>query len=428
MDATFLRSLAVSIGMALATSCFAMLAALGAVAGRWLPAAIAASLVLVLAVASAVGRLARRFPSAPGVRTYAKAAFGDAASLTLVLLYLVVVVLVGAVESQLFVAIVQHAAPGLDGRLVLPLLFGAVFALNAAGHAASRGVQLALVAAMLAAIVVLAVAALVCAPPDAPAAAAGGVATLPAAAVGAFFLFVGFEWVTSVQPPSRRAAQQLPRVLWAAVAVLGGVYLLFAAAMLAQLDAATLASTRWPQLLLAERLWGLPGRWAMVALGAAAVGMAFNAGVLGAARLVYGLAREGALPRRLAAVDGRGTPIAATAAAVGTAFAASLAVGALQASALAGRTAAVLICVCYAGLLAASLRLAGRDPAPSRRATVAEAGALAAMLALLAAMLADPSARAPAAAAVATGLAAAAAARAIAGRGVSQAAPLRRPA
>ena len=45
---------------------------------------------------------------------------------------------------------------------------------------------------------------------------------------------------------------------------------------------------------------GEAGRWAMLLVSTAAVLMSFNAGVLGASRLVYGLAREGCLPRGFA--------------------------------------------------------------------------------------------------------------------------------
>jgi amino acid transporter len=400
----FSRSLAVSVGMALASSCLAMLAGMAARAGWWLLPAIGASLLIALAVARAIGRLARRFPSALGVRTYVKAAFGNQASLFFVLLYMVMIVAVACVESQLYAGIVQQLIPHWDPRWTVLGVFGAVFALNVFGHEASRNVQLGLVLLMLGGLLALSVCGIWLAADTAwpPQALPGQLEALPTVAVTAFFLFVGFEWVTSSQPGSRRAAAQLPHVLLVSVAVLGLAYLAFAAAALLQLDAAALAATRTPQLLLAALLWGEAGRWAMLVVSTAAVLMAFNAGVLGASRLLYGMGREGCLPRWLAATAaGSAVPVNAIATTVAVALAGSLLAGALHADALLGSAAAVLICICYAGLLAACLTLERRGGA-AWPAVALEAAALLGMALLLLAMSLDASAwRASALAAVA---------------------------
>lgn len=413
----FAQGLALSIGMALATSCLAMVARLGAEAGRGLLPAMAIALLLALAVAHAVGRLAARFPSALGVRTYVKAAFGDLPSLVVVFAYLLMIALVAGVESNLYADVLRELLPAAPPLLVVPAVFALVLACNAAGAEFSRRAQLGLVAFMLLGLLALSATALAVAPgpqaaawagdvtdsalPSAtPAAAAHGwsLATLAPAAVGAFFLYVGFEWVTSAQPGSRRAAAQLPGVLLSAVAVLGLTYLAFGAAMLAHLGPDQLAATRAPQLLLADAVWGPAGRWLLLAVSTAAVLMAFNAGVIGAARLVYGLAREGLLPAPLARTSpGRGTPLAAIALTVGLSLACSAATRVLHAADLAAQAAAVLVCGCYAALLSASLVLARRQPRPAPRwAQPLEAGALATMAVLLLAMLAAPGARPPA--------------------------------
>ena len=183
-------------------------------------------------------------------------------------------------------------------------------------------------------------------------------------------------------------------MLLVAVGVLGGVYLLFASAALLQLSAAQLAATRTPQMLMAGLLWGPAGRWAMLGLSTAAVLMSFNAGVLGASRLVYGLAREGCLPRVLTRTQGpQAVPLAAIGLTVGVALCASLAAGALRATDLLGSVAAVLIALCYAGLLAASLVLARRQPQGASASAIGiESAALAAMALLLLAMGGDAAA------------------------------------
>ncbi|HEY2977653.1 MAG TPA: APC family permease [Burkholderiaceae bacterium] len=404
----FLRSLSISVGMALATSCFGMIAAMASTTGWWLLLAIGLSLLIALAVAHAVGRLARRFPSALGMRTYIKAAFGNTASLFFVCVYVVMIALVAGVESNLYASIVQQVAPGVDARWVIVTVFAAVFALNVFGHEVSRNIQLGLVLLMLAGVLALSG----CAMAGANAAAwpngesLAHLSGVPAAAVTAFFLFVGFEWVTSAQPGSRQAAAQLPRVLLCAVLLLGAVYMSFATAALLHLDASALSATRTPQMMLAALTWGEHGRRVMLLISTAAVLMAFNAGVLGASRMVYSLAREGCLPGVLAkTLNGSGAPAHAIAATVCVSLCCSLVTQVVHASDLLGHVAAVLICICYGGLLAASLVLAGRAGRDCRPAFAVEAGALLAMVLLLAAMLCDPAAwRQSLVAAVACGL------------------------
>jgi len=78
---------------------------------------------------------------------------------------------------------------------------------------------------------------------------------------------------------------------------------------------------------------------------------------------------------------------------VGVSLCWSLIARALQASDVLASVAAAIICICYAGLLAASLVLARRDAGRDRLpAFLVEAGALLAMVLLLVAMLCNPDA------------------------------------
>jgi amino acid transporter len=175
------------------------------------------------------------------------------------------------------------------------------------------------------------------------------------------------------------------------VLLLGLVYGAFTTAALLHLSPQQLAATRSPQMLLAAALWGEPGRWLMLAVSTAAVLMAFNAGVLGASRLVYGLSREGCLPRALSATHAdSGAPVRAIALTVGASLACSLLVREGGSADLFANVAAIAICLCYAALLAASLTLARRQSGgDARRPQAIEGTALVLMVLLLAALLLD---------------------------------------
>jgi APA family basic amino acid/polyamine antiporter len=390
----FLQSLSISVGMAFATSCFAMLAGMAGAAGALVVPAIAFSALIGLAVAHAIGRLAKRFPSALGIRTYLKAAFGNTTSLFFVFLYLLMIGLIAGVESNMYASIVGLVAPGLDARLIIVAIFAVVIAMNVFGFEFSKQVQLCMVGAMLAGVFALSVFALAQGDPAPllhPQVSAVQAAAAPTAIVSAFFLFVGFEWVTSAQSSSRSAAAQLPWVLLASIALLGCMYLLFALGALAHLSPAEWAATDKPQMLLAAKLWGKNGTWFMLAMSTCAVLTAFNAGVLGAARLLYALAREGVLPAVLGTTARfSAAPVAAIAATAILSLLSALLAHALHNTYLLGSIAAVIICLCYSALLAASLALHRHGGAKVAQAL--EALALLAMLGLLGALLLQPGA------------------------------------
>lgn len=387
----FLQSLSVSVGMAFATSCFAMVAGMASAAGALVLPAIALSALIGLAVAHAIGRLAKRFPSALGIRTYLKAAFGNTASLFFVFLYLLMIGLIAGAESNMYAGIVAQVFPDLDARLVIAAIFAVVIAMNVSGYEFSKHAQLVMVALMLGGVFALSLYAIAHGDfaPLRATIAAQQFAAAPTAIVSAFFLFVGFEWVTSAQSSSRSAAKQLPWVLLASILLLGCVYLLFSLGAMANLSQAEWASSDKPQMLLAAKLWGTGGTWFMLAMSTCAVLTAFNAGVLGAARLLYALAREGVLPKLLGTTARfSGAPVWAIAATAMLSLLSAQLAHLLHNTYLLGSIAAVIICLCYCALLAASLKL-HRQPRPTPGQAI-EALALLAMAGLLGALLFQP--------------------------------------
>ena len=69
---------ATGVGMALACSGYAMVGQLSLVVdGSALLVAVVLAFVLCMVIAGSIGELAGMYPSAPGVRTYLKAAFGE---------------------------------------------------------------------------------------------------------------------------------------------------------------------------------------------------------------------------------------------------------------------------------------------------------------------------------------------------------------
>lgn len=390
------HGVSIGTGMAFATSSFTMAGTLVTGLGDRAPWAVGMASLLILVVAYAVGRMARRFPSAIGIRTYVKAAFGNGPSLFVVFSYLLMIALVGGVESIIFAKIVTHYLPNVPAGLVIVGLVALTAGINLLGVQGSRNIQSAMTWTMITGIAVLCAAAL-----DAPAASMNPVQAppldaWPAGVIGAFFLFVGFEWVTSVQSGSRDASAALPLVLMLSVVVLAACYVFITMALAHALPASAIDGQTLPQLRLAEGLWDQTGAVAAMGLSALAALTSFNAGMMGAARMLYALARERCLPAALLRTHSRSAaPTTAIAAISVLTISIGSALWLSDTTLLVGSLAAVLICICYLALMAAFVKLetSGVRRHASRPGVVAASIVLILTAAFLVALIVDSNAR-----------------------------------
>lgn len=369
------RMLAFAVGMAFTASCFTALAAIGGLAGNLSPLAVFGGALVAAFIMSAVAELAARFPSAIGIRTYVRAAFGERSALFVVLLYLAMILLVAALESSLVADVLRAAFPRLDGTYVIVLIFVGLFVINLVGFELSARVQLLLVVLLALGVTALVGGALVAELPNVTAAVARAdtAAFIPAVVI-AVFLFAGIEWVTVLHVRSLQDARHIHTVLFAAVACLALLYVGFAYGMVRLSGHVSLDGNATPQLVVAGFEYGQLGVYGVVALTLIAVITTFNAGLIGAARLLYSLARDSRLPSAFARVTSSGCPwVAAAVVCVASCAAALMTYGANQTVAITEASAAVA-CTVYAVFLAAAARLRAtradrplpyRSPAPT---------------------------------------------------------------
>lgn len=373
MRAELSSYVAASAGMALAASCYTMLGSLfGAIDGTWIV------LVVVIAggfcglVSASIGELAAMFPSAPGIRTYLRAAFGNHFSLAVLFLYLVMVATAAGVEGTVATTVLSNVLPEAPKVAIVLALFLLVITTNALGLEAPRMLQLALTGLLVAATLFVGVSALCTGNSTASAHHDVGFASptlfdLVAAVGTAVFLFMGFEWVTPLGRGPAAYKRLIPWSMLLAIAALILVYAIFAAGMGHQLDRAQLAGNTIPQITLGAALYGDAGRYGLTMVSLLAMLTSFNAGLMGASRLIYGLAREGVLPAWTCRISLRtGVPINAVVAVGGLAFALALVVIQTQTYRLAGVTVAAIECFVYGALMLAALRLRRTRAAAAR--------------------------------------------------------------
>ncbi|WP_428262075.1 APC family permease [Haliangium sp.] len=363
----FAEYVAISAGMALSASCYAMVAGMFRfVAGFEAILAVGAAAALCMLVSSPVAELASRFPAAPGINTYLKAAFGERVSLPVVLLYIGLVAVFGGVESYVFSEVMAQLFPEVSRYLLVSCLLGGIVVINLFGIEIPRKLQLYITVFLLAGMLIISLWALMgpgSLPTPDSAAHSTEFSELPNAIALAVFLFVGFEWVTPLGRRSSSYERLVPLSMPVAIVLLGGVYMLFVAALDARLPRATIEATAIPQFALSTFLNSTTGAYLAASLSVFAMLSSFNAGLMSAARLVYSLAREGSLPRWCAIISFRsGAPMGAIALLGAVALAAGLLVLHFRVHLVAATIGAGVECILYGALLVACLRLRRTQP------------------------------------------------------------------
>ena len=313
----------------------------------------AALLALSVPLAATFAALGVRLPEAGGTAAYARAAFGPRAAAVTGWWFLTGVVIGAPAVAMIgggYVADLLGA--GREGTVAAAAgMMATVCAANAAGLRTTARLQLAL-AGVLAALVLVAI---VAALPESRAEhwtpfAPHGWAAVGTAASLLMLSFIGWEAVSHLAGELRDPARQLPRAIFAALAIVVVLYLGLAVATVGVLGTAAPSAVPLADLMGAGL--GAPGRTATALLAVLLTTGTMNAYVAGAANLAGALAREGAAPAVLA----RPRRALGLFALLGAALLVPLALGALGVEGLIRACSACFVAV-YVISTAAGLRL-----------------------------------------------------------------------
>ncbi|HBQ14854.1 MAG TPA: amino acid transporter [Myxococcales bacterium] len=265
--------------------------------------------------------LASRHPRSAGEAVFLERAFGRP-WLAFVVGYLV---LASGVSST---AAVSHgfvrylgtlvALPSWSVPVVIVLFVAGLSAIAARGMGESMVVNVVCTVASVVALVVIVVASLPrwesvaildATPPEGGAA---GAALLSAVAL-AFYAFIGFEDVCNVAEEVERPQRTIPRAILLTLVVVSALYFTVGVSVVAVVEPAALAASEAPLVRVAEGLWPGSSTWWLSAVALLAVTNTALVNLIMGSRIVYGMARQGWLPRGLAAVSPRRrTPVRAS--------------------------------------------------------------------------------------------------------------------
>jgi amino acid transporter len=297
--------------------------------GYALPIGVVLSMVACLITASTIAAFASKLPSAGFAYTFNTHAYGKGTGFvsgwTLVLVYGVVgpmiVAAIGVYGRKLFADQFGWDVPWwVVGAVVLVALWWI------GSRGISQSVKAALIFLVLELVVILALAGTVIgkggaegnslAPFD-PGNSLTGFSGIGFAMLWGVLMFVGFESAGTLGEETRNPRRSVPIALFAAVLMIGLVYVIawYAAAVgFGAGGAADLAGSADPFAALSERYWSGDLAWVLTLTVLNSQFANALSGSNGAVRMIFALSREGILPRRLATTDVRDSPAAAWAA------------------------------------------------------------------------------------------------------------------
>ena len=311
-----LEYVSISVGMAMATACFMTVAGMfGASDGYYLLGGIALAALMCMLASASIAEIASRFPAAPGITTYLKVAFGETLSMPMVLTYLTLVVSLAGVESYLFAAMIEEFLPGLASPFVLAIgMLVLVVITNLSGIEMSRRLQTFTTVMLALGTAGLSIALIFTAPGEMPPpgpnqAELEGVLPFVTASAMAVFLFIGFEWVTPLGRSPESYRRLIPLSMPIGIAVLALMYGLFAFALWLHLPGEEIALTALPHFLAGHIVSSEYGRYGAAFISLLTMMTSFNAGLMGASRLMYAMARQKNLPQIFATMSARGVPV-----------------------------------------------------------------------------------------------------------------------
>lgn len=307
------------VGITIGAGIYVLIGTVADHAGRFAPWSFVLAAVTMAFTVGSYAELATRFPVSAGEAAYVRAAFGSRLASTLTGLLTMVI---GIVSS----ATVSLGAAGYIGNFVgLPPAAIVVIVVVVLGAVACWGIlESVLLAALftlieaggLVAIVVAALyagvpfgAALVQPPPFEFAALSG----IAFASLLAFFAFIGFEDLANVVEEAKVPHRDIPRAMVLTLVISTALYLAVAAIAVTVVPVAELAASKAPLSLVFRAVADV----SPLTISAIAIVATLNtilAQMTMAARVIYGLARQGDLPRRLGHVHpATATPVIATA-------------------------------------------------------------------------------------------------------------------
>lgn len=272
--------------------------------------ALLVAFVLTLGSTFTFAGLALLMPRSGGISTYTEVAIGHVPAIVVTLGgYVGVAIFAGAADLFLLEFILETLYPGAVGHAGL-WIYVVIVIVNLLGIELFASAQNALAWTMLAALLAVTAVALGSAAPGDQAMSAM-LLTPPRAwsvlslTVLALWAFLGLEFVCPMVEETRRPERAIPTAMVVSACILLVVYGGVALAGYRKVPGPELVASTVPHWVLVKALLGDSGRLLTAVIALTAAGSTFNTSIAGVARMLYGMAVNGQLPRVFARLDRR---------------------------------------------------------------------------------------------------------------------------
>lgn len=330
-------------------------------AGAAVWASFALAAVLSMLTALSYAELVSMFPSSGGEFEFTRRAFNPAlgfiAGWSMVAAYMV-----GAAAVSVGFTHYLRWFVDVDTRLAAALLLGALTLVVMSGMQRAIWVTVALSVCQVGGLLLVVIAGI----PSIGTQSLIEGSTLGGIAGGAaliFFAFIGFDDITTLSDDTENPGYVMPRALLLTLAISAVFYVAVAIAAVSAVGAEGVAHAEQPLALVLQRNWGDNAGSLLAVMALAATTNTTLLLLTAASRMLYGMARGGALPARLGRISERGgAPVYAAAVtfAVALPFALSASIGVV-----AGATD-VLVYVTFISVNASVIALRVRQPERAR--------------------------------------------------------------
>ena len=306
----FWQTFATGVGLVVASS---TLVTLGNGFGLGGPAFIIpafAACVISILIALSYAELANMIPGAGMVGDYTAPALGRLPAIFAVLGgYVVLAFAAGAAESLVAGVSINGLVPALPPVLVAGVIIIVFFVVNMLGVELFGKTQVLLTSVLMATIAVLGVVGLLGLGGGTPVSGLtfnpGGWGQLSQLVALGIWLYIGIEFVCPMSEEIRNPERNIARAMLIGLVVIFVADMLFGLAMVRYTDLEALASSTTPHVVGAEGIAGNFGLVWVSAMTLLAAASSIDTLIAAIPRMLYGLAREGMLPRIFAYVNPR---------------------------------------------------------------------------------------------------------------------------
>ncbi|MGC8644945.1 MAG: APC family permease [Thermoplasmata archaeon] len=297
----FTRLIAITAGTPLASSVFLSIILVCLTAGTALNLIVGVLLatLLVILVSFSYGELVSIYPSAAGNRVFLRKPLGNNAALSLSLMWVFIILGAAGVESFMVGNVLHFLFGALPAMYWAMVVLTVILVINILGVEISGNFQLLITFFVIISLVGIFSYSLIFVRPVYVNVPTGFnvVQSMTAATIAVYF-YLGFGRVTTLGEEAIDYKRGIPRAMPVALALVALTFVLGSLAIFDHVPSAVLSTTYIPQIILGNYvLRGTPITLFIAIVSIVMSFGAFNAGILGASRLIYALGREGTFPR-----------------------------------------------------------------------------------------------------------------------------------